>query len=158
MTFLSSLLTMALPFSLLALQYQPLSTIPSHPLLKPFSPNISPTSLPTIPFRSLIQNPLQYSLLTTVFPAISFFLIPFSFLTIPSTASSHQNFYLIDSSSPIPCILSFNLALANLTSNCSVGAQDLYEIWLYDIMTIGLIYPLSEHLDIFPMRLVPTFH
>ncbi len=24
-------------------------------------------------------------------------------------------------------------------------------------MTIGLVYPLSEHVDIFPVRLVPTF-
>jgi hypothetical protein len=32
------------------------------------------------------------------------------------------------------------------------------KIWVYDIMTIGLVYPLSEHVDIFPVRLVPTFH
>ena len=31
-------------------------------------------------------------------------------------------------------------------------------ILVYDIMTMGLVYPLSEHVDIFPVRLVPTFH
>ena len=39
-----------------------------------------------------------------------------------------------------------------------VGAQE-YELdmGIYDIMTMGLVYPLSEHVDIFPVRLVPTF-
>ena len=31
------------------------------------------------------------------------------------------------------------------------------KICVYDIMTMGLVYPLSEHVDIFPVRLVPTF-
>ena len=30
-------------------------------------------------------------------------------------------------------------------------------IWVYDIMTTRVVYPLSEHVDIFPVRLVPTF-
>ena len=31
------------------------------------------------------------------------------------------------------------------------------KMWEYDIMTMGLVYPLSEHVDIFPVRLVSTF-
>jgi hypothetical protein len=33
----------------------------------------------------------------------------------------------------------------------------MLRIWVYDIMTMGLVYPLSEHVDIFPVRLVSTF-
>ena len=38
------------------------------------------------------------------------------------------------------------------------GLRHMTKIWEYDIMTMGLVYPLSEHVDIFPVRLVPTFH
>jgi hypothetical protein len=38
------------------------------------------------------------------------------------------------------------------------GLMNMPKLWVYDIMTIGLVYPLSEHVDIFPVRLVPTFH
>ncbi len=38
------------------------------------------------------------------------------------------------------------------------GLRNMTKIWEYDIMTMGLVYPLSEHVDIFPVRLVPTFH
>jgi hypothetical protein len=38
------------------------------------------------------------------------------------------------------------------------GLRNMPKIWVYDIMTTGLVYPLSEHVDIFPVRLVPTFH
>ncbi len=31
------------------------------------------------------------------------------------------------------------------------------KICVYDIMTMGLVYPLSEHVDIFPVRPVSTF-
>jgi hypothetical protein len=31
------------------------------------------------------------------------------------------------------------------------------EICLNGIIAMGLVYPLSEHVDIFPVRLVPTF-
>jgi hypothetical protein len=31
------------------------------------------------------------------------------------------------------------------------------KIWEYDIRTMGLVYPLSEHVDIFPVRPVSTF-
>jgi hypothetical protein len=37
------------------------------------------------------------------------------------------------------------------------GLKNMTKIWVYDIMTMGLVYPLSEHVDIFPVRLVPTF-
>ncbi len=38
------------------------------------------------------------------------------------------------------------------------GLRNMTKTWVYDIMTMGLIYPLSEHVDNFPVRLVPTFH
>ncbi len=38
------------------------------------------------------------------------------------------------------------------------GLRNITKIWVYDIITMGLIYPLSEHVDNFPVRLVPTFH
>jgi hypothetical protein len=37
------------------------------------------------------------------------------------------------------------------------GLRNRPKIWVYDIMTMGLVYPLSEHVDIFPVRLVSTF-
>ncbi len=37
------------------------------------------------------------------------------------------------------------------------GLTNMLRIWEYDIMTMGLVYPLSEHVDIFPVRLVSTF-
>ena len=37
------------------------------------------------------------------------------------------------------------------------GLNNMPKICVYDIMTMGLVYPLSEHVDIFPVRLVPTF-
>ncbi len=38
------------------------------------------------------------------------------------------------------------------------GLRNMTKIRGDDIMTTGLVYPLSEHVDIFPARLVPTFH
>ena len=38
------------------------------------------------------------------------------------------------------------------------GLRNMTTLWVYDIMTTGLVYPLFEHVDIFPVRLVPTFH
>ena len=37
------------------------------------------------------------------------------------------------------------------------GLRNMTEIYEYAIMTMGLVYPLSEHVDIFPVRLVSTF-
>jgi hypothetical protein len=37
------------------------------------------------------------------------------------------------------------------------GLSYMTKILVYDIMTMGLVYPLSEHVDIFPVRLVSTF-
>ena len=30
-------------------------------------------------------------------------------------------------------------------------------MWVYDIKTMRVVYPLSEHVNIFPVRLVSTF-
>ena len=38
------------------------------------------------------------------------------------------------------------------------GLSNMPKIWVYDIMTMRVVYPFSEHVDIFPVRLVPTFH
>jgi hypothetical protein len=38
------------------------------------------------------------------------------------------------------------------------GLITMLEIWLYVITTTGSVYPLSEHVDIFLVRLVSTFH
>ena len=37
------------------------------------------------------------------------------------------------------------------------GLRIMSEIWLYDY-NYGVSLPLSEHVDIFPVRLVSTFH
>ncbi len=38
------------------------------------------------------------------------------------------------------------------------GLSNMSEIWFVCNMTMGSVYPLSEHVDIFPVRLVSTFH
>ena len=37
------------------------------------------------------------------------------------------------------------------------GLRNMIEIYLNGIIAMGLVYPLSEHVDIFPVRLVSTF-
>ena len=37
------------------------------------------------------------------------------------------------------------------------GLTNMPMLCVYDIMAMGLVYPLSEHVDIFPVRLVSTF-
>jgi hypothetical protein len=38
------------------------------------------------------------------------------------------------------------------------GLSNMPKIWVYDIMTMRLVYPLSEHVDIFPVRLCLHSH
>ena len=38
------------------------------------------------------------------------------------------------------------------------GLSNMPNIWVYDIMTMRLVYPLSEHVDIFPVRLCLHSH
>ncbi len=38
------------------------------------------------------------------------------------------------------------------------GLSNMNELCLNGIIAMGLVYPLSEHVDIFPVRLVSTFH
>ena len=37
------------------------------------------------------------------------------------------------------------------------GLMIMREIWTVFYIVMGLVYPLSEHVDIFPVRLVSTF-
>jgi hypothetical protein len=38
------------------------------------------------------------------------------------------------------------------------GLSNMPKIWVYDIMTMRVVYPLSEHVDIFPVRLCLHSH
>ena len=37
------------------------------------------------------------------------------------------------------------------------GLRIMHALWVECTMTMGSVYPLSEHVDIFPVRLVSTF-
>ncbi len=48
--------------------------------------------------------------------------------------------------------------LSYFTDQRAVGAQDYVGNMIVFYIAMGSVYPLSEHVDIFPVRLVPTFH
>ncbi len=38
------------------------------------------------------------------------------------------------------------------------GLRIMHALWVERNIAMGSVYPLSEHVDIFPVRLVSTFH